>query len=1266
MKKLFAIVAALLAALSAWAKTESVPRPDGLTALTPGTGTAFSTNKFYGSGNAARAFNSANSPTDANNGRAIYTKDQIGVFAYAFDTPTVVDAYSIKNFDASGDIRAPKVWNVYGSATKIAAQSEIATVEWTLLDSKSEETGWAKQEYRYYEFAEDNETAYSSYLIEFVAPQDNADNYLQICYMELFYNGFAMIESGQLKVSGKGEWTASARLSKGAGSLALVLSAEGEDTVTIPMGTASASDVDATSLTFTVDDYDIDPTVVYAAAIKSSNEAGDRVLPLGGGYFFGKRTEVDVSDFAKHFTITAPNFDGALSTTDVPLLVKLSEAGIEGFKYADFQQADCSDLLFTDDYGNALFYEVDTWDAAGESLVWVLIPNFASGFRIHVYYGGPSAGIAQALVWRNYTGVWHLGAINESTYPNSTIAGATLDGVKEPISTADAAGVFGKSVYINSTGTKTADTPKGGVSVPHSARLGVGKTFTVSGWFKHKVQSAYYDHFFAKQIKGGSGGFRIQDPHGWDTTTKYAITGGGKTSSTTAWSDNMNGHWAWCTFVFDGTSWSVYQNGVLEKTFVGSEVVDNEDAFAIGNASLVDGAGDCAWCGWIDEVRLAGGIALSPNYIAAEYAAMAQADQMAYSPAVDVSSTTVLRIFSNVEGLGTPVPAYGDVDESEAPSVVSSGPEAFRDGICYVADSYQIRFSTDGGMSWSEWETRVGSSFNYAIDDKLTEVTWLWRPIAYALEADSISGRGTVSVTWDKDADYTDDDGVRYYLEGSEIVLFAVDSAGGTSICRRWLDGTDDRSSVGSSVTVLSDRPRRMTAVFASEWTYDADAKTLTDGRWVLKTTYADKKGFTVTGATTVADDGVLDLSTAVNSDLAYSKVYSIGASAFKSNSALTAVYFNEELKLIDASAFEGCAGISGEVDLPRTVQLQSSAFKGCSGITRVVLHEDGAQKLGQSAFQNCTGLKIVEPLLPAGIASGSFTSLFQDCTSLTGDLVMESETTTIFYSRVFQNTKVTSARLPNLASMGSYNFAGCTALTNVEFSSSLKSLSTYEFRECTALRSVKIGEGITSIAAQAFTGCTALETIEPFLPDSLTSIGKSAFENCSVLSGELNLANVAMLSEKSFNGCNGLTVVHASAATNVSKLAIASSKLMSVELGAPTADLNFYEPIAPGNKRGCEVYFPGNAPIPVFNEALFGYTTYMVKVYCDPTMDPDGWAAVQASEFFVPLTDADRARADYPGPKTLGLLRDNKTNLYWLIKYKSPLRKPGLMLLVR
>src|SRR5665647_3081593 len=74
---------------------------------------------------------------------------------------------------------------------------------------------------------------------------------------------------------------------------------------------------------------------------------------------------------------------------------------------------DGDDLRFFDRDGTPLDFEIDEWDPAGTSCVWVRVPRIDASSDtdfIYMHYGDPALAASEnpAAVWSTHTAVWHL------------------------------------------------------------------------------------------------------------------------------------------------------------------------------------------------------------------------------------------------------------------------------------------------------------------------------------------------------------------------------------------------------------------------------------------------------------------------------------------------------------------------------------------------------------------------------------------------------------------------------------------------------------------------------------------------------------------------------------------------------------------------------------------------------------------------------------------------------------------------------------------
>ena len=286
-------------------------------------------------------------------------------------------------------------------------------------------------------------------------------------------------------------------------------------------------------------------------------------------------------------------------------------------------------------------------------------------------------------------------------------------------------------------------------------------------------------------------------------------------------------------------------------------------------------------------------------------------------------------------------------------------------------------------------------------------------------------------------------------------------------------------------------------------WTYSN--KTLTDGDWTLNCTLSGTS-ITIGSVKTAGSDAkTLDFTDVADG---YS-VTAIGGNSLKN------------VKI-------------AKVVLPDTVtSIGVNAFYGATGLTDVRLSANLAT-IGGSAFDSCTALKTVSPLLPTSLTSVGGNA-FKNCPLLEGDVELGSSDTSKATSvgTVFTNSKLLKSVTFNescFVSSGVVPAVGGTAggLTGVEdvvIRGNATEIAASAFVKWTGLKTVTMPETITKIGNNAFQNCTSLETVTPFLPEGLAYCGMYAFDGCGALAGELNLSTGSGLSDVSFpqnaNGYN-------------------------------------------------------------------------------------------------------------------------------------------------
>lgn len=311
------------------------------------------------------------------------------------------------------------------------------------------------------------------------------------------------------------------------------------------------------------------------------------------------------TDFAKKMTLTPSTSAfakiGETAWTDFPVLVRLpAEAS------ALLQSANGTDLFFTDGNDASLPFEVETFDPAGTTFVWVKVPSLSVTTELTVWFGGASnQDNDPTAVWSRYVGVWHYAP---SDAGGTTVADATGHGLTGSTTgtLSTYAGPFGGDA-IHGTATVTA--PNYDALVPNAGQ------FTASGWFKAPSQVGDYLTFVSKKT-----GLNWDDAKGWylemgQSKTKMNLVLGNIVTSATI--RDVSANWNHFSIVSDGTNVRVYMNGSTSAA-----ITNKAYAVTASGRDFVISPNKADNC--TDEYRIRAGAA-SADETALEYATMADA-----------------------------------------------------------------------------------------------------------------------------------------------------------------------------------------------------------------------------------------------------------------------------------------------------------------------------------------------------------------------------------------------------------------------------------------------------------------------------------------------------------------------------------------------------------------------------------------------------------------------------------------------------------------
>lgn len=333
-------------------------------------------------------------------------------------------------------------------------------------------------------------------------------------------------------------------------------------------------------------------------------------------------------------------YTGIETLTNVPVLVRLSES-IEGFRYADFADANGSDLIFTDESGIEVYpHEIDEWHVGGESLVWVKLPTMTNGTRFKAAYGNSqlitlNSQLSSHDVWSGYAGVWHMNEDSGTAYDSSVFGLNALPakGDNEFADTSEMVayeeGACGRARVNCSTMPTSANnwmTYGNFMLVPGYDSMVLGSKFVASVWIKGRVIKNYPRILSRKNVIEDLGGFELSiNDYG-----KCDVRGG--TSVCTAGIDvpPYSNEWIQVAFSIDGDVVNCYTNGVLSGTSSGKIASTYDNGFPLGIGNKPNGSNP-SFFGQYDEVRLRGG-ALSADRIKVDYDMIKNQNFLNYGP----------------------------------------------------------------------------------------------------------------------------------------------------------------------------------------------------------------------------------------------------------------------------------------------------------------------------------------------------------------------------------------------------------------------------------------------------------------------------------------------------------------------------------------------------------------------------------------------------------------------------------------------------------
>ncbi|MBV6493664.1 MAG: hypothetical protein LDLANPLL_01687 [Turneriella sp.] len=354
-------------------------------------------------------------------------------------------------------------------------------------------------------------------------------------------------------------------------------------------------------------------TNCYQLVFSGSPADGSLVITLSGiqdsaGNNLSGATVNYVGGWTKHKKLTIDNSAQAQNLVNFPLMVRVDGTRIT---YGNTQNSG-EDIRFYDADGITLLpHEVELWNEAGSSYVWVKVPQIDASSNtdyIWMYYGNPTAldGQNAAAVWdTNFKTVLHLAAGSFTDSSTNANNGVNMGSTDSSGKMAGGKGFDGSTNYIT-TPTSGMSPTQGTVyawAYPTTA-LAAG---TQGYIFEHKSNSCLNNDRINLLMRNNN-----------PPSSALNVSMGELPHTTTTTGTMVMNAWNFVVLTWNSGTYNVYLNGV-DVTSGGTYT-----NFATLETTFNIGWNHCQgqyWGGNIDEVRISNTVRSSP-WIAAEYKSM--------------------------------------------------------------------------------------------------------------------------------------------------------------------------------------------------------------------------------------------------------------------------------------------------------------------------------------------------------------------------------------------------------------------------------------------------------------------------------------------------------------------------------------------------------------------------------------------------------------------------------------------------------------------
>lgn len=785
---------------------------------------------------------------------------------------------------------------------------------------------------------------------------------------------------------------------------------------------------------------------------------------------------------------------------DFPVLVRLAEGSPAGFSYADCA-ADGSDIRFFDRDGGAIPFEIDTWNPQGESCVWVKMPVLRNLASFTMRYGGsPAAANVPSATWSAYGGVWHMGGAS-GTVANAAPSGSAYDAAPAGDTTASAA-YAGADAPVGVARTTATSAAKGYLHVAGDLNdLGLGDSFTMSGWIRMDGCSGYPRLFSTKTYYTDRNGWEIEMNNG--SAQSFTARAGNNDVLNGSFPKSLQGNWVHVAFCYAGSTLTVYGNGARVASGTVTATIENDRGLAFGCNPPGD---NTVWVrGAYDECRLMRGAA-SADWIAADYASQTGT---LLAPGV---TGDFIEVVSSPAGMSGLAPGAGFHPAAPGATYTFTAPASSTDeagavtGACEGWRLYRYGETTPLRTSGDEGGSPLSCTIEYG---EAVTLEWVYGSLVYHgwlydATAGTIAERDAAGQPWV----------LGVSAASGDLTVTGVRQSGSSGLLNLRLPVTDAAGNgfpvvaIGASAfkanDVLAEVHLPDTLGQIGDFAFQNCAhlaavrlsntlRTIGDASFGGCLRLRSVEPFLPDTLTTVKVN-------AFNGDLRLASPLRVGFGG--APGALTLGYY----------AFRDCAALPSAEVGPAVTALNPGTFWNCSSLAEVALH-DGITSIGQDCFSNCGALRRVTPSpTPAALVSLG-QSAYRLCTRLVGEVVLGTNGVDCALasggSQFYECANITRIVLgPGVSGKIPEFFAyHATAVGELTISSRVTDIARYAFESCPNIPAVVLPDGLASIGNNAFGWCTSLESVTPLLPAGVAGVPASAFRGCTALVGELSVA---------------------------------------------------------------------------------------------------------------------------------------------------------------